>query len=202
MEQLTSKQERVLEAIKIFMAKNGYPPTVREIGTMINLRSSATIHAHITLLEEKGYLKKGLGKNRTIELLVPNEYQDKKDGIISIPLIDMNLKGNIKELLSLASEIIKLPVAITSNQKNGFALIVRGNEMMNAGIFNQDILVIEEKSAVSINDIIVVLTSKNHLLVGQYLKSDNQEMLKVNQEELSLEDKTILGKVISLYRKF
>ena len=78
MEKITAKQEIILQVIKQLIAKNGYPPTVREIGSKAKLSSPATIHFHLTKLEEKGYIKKDNSKNRTLELLVPNEYLEKK----------------------------------------------------------------------------------------------------------------------------
>lgn len=186
MEQLTEKQARVLESIKKFIAKNGYPPTVREIGSMINLRSSATIHAHITLLEEKGYLKKGMGKNRTIELLVPNEFQEKIDGVVSVPLLHMDGKNNLEKMLDQVSEYIQLPVLMIEHKSEVFALIMNGSTMIENGIYDQDILVVEKKSDVNVQDI-VVMAINNQLVVEKYLEKN---------------DTTIVGKVIGLYRKF
>ena len=77
MEKLTGKQNYILQILKQLIAENGYPPTVREIGEKANLSSPATIHFHLSKLEEKGYIKKGDNKNRTIEILVPNEYLQK-----------------------------------------------------------------------------------------------------------------------------
>ena len=82
MEKLTTRQEYILQVIKKLIAKNGYPPTVREIWAKANLSSPATIHFHLTKLEEKGYIKKGNSKNRTIEVLVPNEYIEKDESVI------------------------------------------------------------------------------------------------------------------------
>ena len=82
MEKLTQKQEVVLKELKKFMATKGYPPTVRELCALTNLNSTATIQVLLDNLVEKGYIRKEGEKNRTIELLVPNEYQKEQDGII------------------------------------------------------------------------------------------------------------------------
>ena len=87
MEKLTTKQEMILQIIKKWIAKYGYPPTVREIGEEAHLNSPATIHFHLTKLEEKGYITKGNGKNRTIEVLVPNEYLEKEENVVEVPLL-------------------------------------------------------------------------------------------------------------------
>ena len=75
MEKLTKRQADILDALKKSIAKKGYPPTVRELGEEVHLSSPATIHFHLEKLAEKGYIKKSEKRNRTIELLVPNEYQ-------------------------------------------------------------------------------------------------------------------------------
>ena len=87
MEKLTGKQSYILQVLKKLIAKNGYPPTVREIGEEAHLSSPATIHFHLSKLEEKGYIKKDDNKNRTLEILVPNEYLEEKENIIEVPLL-------------------------------------------------------------------------------------------------------------------
>ena len=86
MEELTKRQEDILKVLKKFMAKHGYPPTVREIGSMLNLSSPATTHFHLNKLEEKGYIRKNEAKNRALELLVPNEYLEKEAQINRIEI--------------------------------------------------------------------------------------------------------------------
>ena len=78
MEKLTNRQATILDVLKRLIAKKGYPPTVREIGKAAGLSSTATTQFHLTKLEEKGYIKKDNSKNRTIEILVPNEYIEKE----------------------------------------------------------------------------------------------------------------------------
>ena len=79
MEKLTQSQKNILQVLKKLMADKGYPPTVREIGEMAHLSSPATIHFHLNKLAEKGYIEKGGGKNRTLRLLVDNEYEEKDE---------------------------------------------------------------------------------------------------------------------------
>ena len=91
MEILTKKQGEILDFIKVYVANHGYPPTVREIAKKLKVNSPATIHSHLNKLVEKKYIKKDDSKNRAIELLVDNEYLNKNESIVSIPLL-----GNIK----------------------------------------------------------------------------------------------------------
>ena len=101
MEQLTKRQEDILKALMKFMAKHGYPPTVREIGTMLNLSSPATTHFHLNKLEEKGYIWKNEAKNRALELLVPNEYLEKDEQVVDIPLLGKVTAGSPIEAIEV-----------------------------------------------------------------------------------------------------
>ena len=107
MEKLTKRQEDILQVVKKLIAKNGYPPTVREIGQEANLHSPATIHFHLTKLEEKGYIKKDNSKNRTIEILVPNEYLETNENIIEVPLLGKVTAGTPIEAIETPNFHIK-----------------------------------------------------------------------------------------------
>ena len=89
---LTKKQEKILIYIKKYIAKNDFPPTIREIGKGINLSSPATVHAHLKNLIEKGYIRRNPTNNRIIDLLVPNEFIPKVSDTMNIPLISNTLK--------------------------------------------------------------------------------------------------------------
>ena len=108
MEKLTTKQEMILQIIKKWIAQYGYPPTVREIGEQAHLNSPATIHFHLTKLEEKGYITKGNGKNRTIEVLVPNEYLEKDENVVEVPLLGKVTAGNPIEAIEMPDEYVAL----------------------------------------------------------------------------------------------
>ena len=90
MEKLTSKQEKILTTIKKFLAKNGYSPTIRELCTLCSLNSTATMFVHLKNLTKKGYINQTGSKFRTIELVVPNEYDKNykdKDNVVNVPLL-------------------------------------------------------------------------------------------------------------------
>ena len=204
MEKLTKKQNEVLDAIKRLLAKNGYPPTVREVGREVNLNSSATIHAHITHLEDKGYLKKGQNKNRTIELTVPNEYLEQNDGIISVPLLGKVTAGNPIEAIELPDEFFELPSNLIPNKKEVFALKVSGESMINAGIFDGDIVIIERKNTAINGEIVVAMTEDNEVTLKTFYKENGYFRLQPQNDTMDpiiLDKVTILGKAIGLYRK-
>ena len=87
MEKLTKRQEDTLQFIKEYIVSHGYPPTVREIAEALNVSSPATIQAHLDGLADKGYIKKGSNKNRTIELMVDNEFNNKDEQVAEVPLL-------------------------------------------------------------------------------------------------------------------
>ena len=136
MEKLTTKQEMILQIIKKWIAKYGYPPTVREIGEEAHLNSPATIHFHLTKLEEKGYITKGNGKNRTIEVLVPNEYLEKDENVVEVPLLGKVTAGNPIEAIEVPDEYFALPTNLFTTRNEIFTLKVSGESMINVGIYD------------------------------------------------------------------
>ena len=139
MERLTNKQNQVLDYIKQSIAKNGFPPTVREIGSALGLSSSATVHAHITTLENKGYLKRVGAKNRAIELLVKNEYE--KADVVDVPLLGKVTAGSPIEAIEMPDEFFTLPSYLIPAKKEVFTLRVSGESMINAGVHDGDIVI-------------------------------------------------------------
>ena len=143
METLTDRQNEILDTIKKYIAKNGYPPTVREIGTILNLSSPATTHFHLNRLEKKGYIKKGKSKNRCLEVLVPNEYIEKNDKAVDIPLIGTITAGNPIEAIEKPNEFLTIPTELIPKKSEVFALNVQGTSMINKGINDGDIVIIK-----------------------------------------------------------
>ena len=109
MEKLTDGQKKILDVLKRLVAKNGYPPTVREIGKEADLNSPATTFFHLKKLEEKGYIRKDTSKNRTIEILVPNEYLQKEEDVVDVPLLGKVTAGTPIEAIETPNEYFSLP---------------------------------------------------------------------------------------------
>ena len=137
MEKLTPKQNVILDILKQLIAKNGYPPTVREIGKKANLSSPATIHFHLKQLEKKGYIEQGSNKNRTLKLLVPNEYEETNQDIINVPLLGKVTAGSPIEAIETPDELFSLPAYLYSDKKEIFTLKVSGDSMINVGIYGE-----------------------------------------------------------------
>ncbi len=205
MEQLTKKQEAVLTALKKYMARKGYPPTVRDLCEATGLSSTATVQVHLDNLQSKGYINKDNRKNRTIEILVPNEYDKKNESIISVPLLGKASCGNPIEAIEQPNEYFDLPVTMINGKNEVFTLKTSGDSMINVGIYDGDIIVVEKRNDAKNGDTVVALTDDNEVTVKTFYKeSDHFRLQPENDymEPIILDNVTILGKVIGLYRKF
>ena len=204
MEKLTVKQEKVLTELKKYIAKNGYPPTVRELCALTNLKSTATIHVHLDQLISKGYIRKDKEKNRTIEILVPNEYSQKNEQIVSIPLLGKITAGNPIEAIERPDEYFEVPASILNPKKETFSLSVSGDSMINVGIHDNDIVLVERTPIAKNGEIVVAMNENNEATVKTFYKEKNYIRLQPENdflEPIILNDVTILGKVVGLYRK-
>ena len=205
MEKLTDKQEYILQILKQLKAKNGYSPTVREIGAVANLNSPATIHFHLKKLEEKGFIKKDTSKNRTIELLVPNEFIETNDNVVEVPLLGKVTAGTPIEAIETPDEYFSLPANLIGNKKEVFTLKVSGESMINVGIYDGDILIVEKKNTAKNGDTVVAMTKDNEATVKTFYKENGYFRLQPENDTMDpiiLDEVTILGKAIGLYRKF
>lgn len=205
MEQLTKKQEAVLTELKKYMARKGYPPTVRDLCEATGLSSTATVQVHLDNLQSKGYINKDNRKNRTIEILVPNEYDKKNESIISVPLLGKASCGNPIEAIEQPNEYFDLPVTMINGKNEVFTLKTSGDSMINVGIYDGDIIVVEKRNDAKNGDTVVALTDDNEVTVKTFYKeSDHFRLQPENDymEPIILDNVTILGKVIGLYRKF
>ncbi len=204
MEKLTDRQKDILDVLKKFIAQNGFPPTVREIGAVLGLSSSATTHFHLKKLEEKGYIKKDSAKNRTIELLVPNEYLETNDKVVEVPLLGKVTAGNPIEAIEMPDEFFSLPVGLLPNKKEVFTLKVSGESMINVGIYDGDIIIVQRQNTANNGDTVVAMTEENTVTVKTFYKEKDYIRLQPENDFMSpiiLPNVTILGKVIGLYRK-
>jgi repressor LexA len=204
MDKLTPRQEDALNFIKEQIAKNGYPPTVREIGKFLGLSSPATTQVHLSNLEEKGYIKKGGNKSRAIELLVGNEYANQSDGIIQVPLLGKVTAGSPIEAIERPDEFFSLPAYLIPNKKEVFTLDVSGESMINAGIFDGDIVIVHRQNTANNGDIVVAMTDENEVTLKRFYKEKDFIRLQPENDFMNpiiLPNVTILGKAIGLYRK-
>ena len=204
-ETLTKRQEDILNYIKNYMVSHGYPPTVREIGSALGISSPATIHAHLANLEQKGYIRKDGSKNRALELLVENEFAIRNDDlVVEVPLLGNITAGSPIEAIEHPDETFALPAYLIPKSKDVFTLHVHGTSMINAGILDDDIVIVERTNTARNGEIVVAMTDENEVTLKTYYKETNYFRLQPENdtmEPIILNNVTILGKAIGLYRK-
>ena len=202
MEKLTSKQNLVLDFLKKSIAEKGYPPTVREICKALSLSSPATVQVHLNTLEDKGYIKKGSSKNRAIELLVDNEYEEKE--IIDVPLLGKVTAGSPIEAIEMPDEFFSLPAYLIPPKKEVFTLRVQGNSMIEAGIHDGDIVIVQKENTARNGEMVVAMTEDNEVTLKTFYKEDGYFRLQPENSTMDpiiLDKVYIIGKAIGLYRK-
>ena len=202
---LTSKQKEVLTFIKKFQAENKYPPSVRQICSALELRSPATVHAHIQNIIDKGYLKRSKQGNHLIELLVPNEFEMHGEDIVSVPLLGKVTAGSPIEAIEMPNEFFSLPTYLIPKHKEVFTLEVSGDSMINAGIFDGDIIIVERCNTAKNGEKVVAMNDENEVTLKTFYKENGYFRLQPENDFMNpiiLKNVTILGKAIGLYRKF
>lgn len=202
---LTKRQKDILEYIKKFCANKKYPPSIREIAANFNLSSPATAHVHVNKLIEKGYLKRGKGSNHLLELQVPNEFEKETEGVVAVPLLGKVTAGNPIEAIEVPDELISLPSYLLPKKKEVFTIRVEGDSMINAGIYDKDIVIVERTNTAKNSDIVVAMDDENQVTIKRYFKEKDYIRLQPENDymlPIILKEVTILGKAIGLYRKF
>ena len=207
---LTKKQSETLTFIKKYMVSHGYPPSVREICAGMGLSSPATAHTHLKELENKGYIRKENSKFRTIELLVNNEYDKSKesnntsDQVVEVPLLGRVSCGNPIEAIENPTEFFSLPASLIPLNEEIFTLECKGDSMINAGIFDKDIVIIKKQRVCKDGEIVVAMTDENEVTLKRFYKERDHIRLQPENDEMApiiVTNCTILGKAIGLYRK-
>ena len=203
MEKLTDKQTKILNCIKRFIAEKGYAPTIRELCKLCNLSSTATMFVHLKNLSTKGYITQTESKFRTIELNVPNEFDKNQDSIVSIPLLGKVAAGNPIEAIENPDEYFSLPKELVPKNNEVFALKVSGESMINAGIFDGDIVIVQREKNANNGEIVVAMTDENEVTLKRIKKEKNYIRLQPENDTMDpiiLNNVSILGKAIGLYR--
>lgn len=202
---LTKRQKDILDYVKRFSADKKYPPSIREIAAHFNLSSPATAHVHVKKLIEKGYLKRGKGSNHLLEIQVPNEYENKKDNVVTVPLLGKVTAGNPIEAIEVPDEVISLPSYLLPKRKEVFTIRVEGDSMINAGIYDKDIVIVERCNNAKNGEIVVAMDEENQVTIKRFFKEKDYIRLQPENDymlPIILKDATILGRAIGLYRKF
>lgn len=201
-ELLTDRQRQVLEHIAHSMRKNGVVPSVREIGHALGMRSPSTVHQHLTVLERKGYIKRDGARMRVLEVLDKRLRPD-GDSVAHLPLV-----GRVSAGLPLLAdenveEMIPVPRTMVGWHDDCFLLTVRGDSMINAGIFDSDLVIVHSQPTAQTGEIVVALIGEEATVkrlaqegTRPYLVPEN-----VNYSPMR-EEFEILGKVVGLLRRY
>ena len=201
--ELTKKQTAVLDYIKKYTAKHGYPPAVREIGQALGLSSPATVQAHLNKLKEAGVIKNSSNKFRTIELLVENEYIAQDEEVVKVPLLGKITAGNPIEAIERPNEYFNLPASIIPQNETIFTLEVSGESMINKGIYDGDYVIVKRQNTAHNGDIVVAMTEENEVTLKTFYKEEDHIRLQPENDTMApfiFKNVTILGKAIGLYR--
>lgn len=201
---MKERQLNILQFIYDSVEARGYPPTVREICDSVGLVSTSTVHGHLARLEEKGYLFKDSSKPRALEIT------DKGREILGIkvdkgiPMVGTVTAGQpITAIEDIEGYFPMPPMLAQSNGDNYFMLKIRGESMINAGIYNGDYVIVRQQPNADNGEIVIAMTEDNEATCKRFYKEDGHLRLQPENDTMApiiLDRVQILGKVVSLYR--
>ena len=196
---ITDKQREILEYIKEMILKKGYPPAVREICEAVHLKSTSSVHSHLESLEKNGYIRRDPTKPRTIEIL-DDDFALTRRELVNVPVIGTVAAGvpilaeqNIEDYLPIPAEILP--------NKEVFMLKVKGNSMIEAGIYNGDKVIVAKQPNAENGDKVVALVDDSATVKTFYKENGHFRLQPENSsmDPIILDQVEILGKVIGLF---
>ncbi len=205
LEPLTDRQQQIFSFIEKAICEKGYPPTVREIGRAVGLRSPSTVHSHLASLEEMGYIRRDSAKGRAIEVIHGRQptKQPFSDDVFSAPLVGRVTAGqpilateNVEAVVPLPKELIR------HSTDEMFILRVEGNSMVEAGIFDGDYVIVRRQQTADNGDIVVALLD-DEATVKRFFRETEHIRLQPENESMSpilTREAQVLGVVVGLVR--
>ncbi len=199
---ITAKQSEILEYIKAEILKKGYPPAVREICEAVNLKSTSSVHSHLETLEKNGYIRRDPTKPRAIEIM-DDSFQMVRHEMASIPIVGTVAAGqpilaeqNIEGYFPIPTEMV--PAG------ESFVLKVKGDSMINAGIFNGDQIFVQACNTAKNGDTVVALVDDSATVKTFYKEGDHIRLQPENDtmDPIIVDDCEIMGKVFGVFRFF
>jgi repressor LexA len=197
---ITEKQQQILDFIKKESLNKGYPPAVREICKAVGLKSTSSVHAHLETLEKNGYIKRDPTKPRAIEV-IDDSYGFSRRELVNVPIIGTVAAGQPLLAIENIENYFPFPASMLPNAQT-FMLRVKGESMINAGIYNGDLILVEQMKTPRDGDIVVALV-EDSATVKTFYKEKNRIRLQPENDSMDpifVNNVTILGKVIGLYR--
>lgn len=199
---ISPKQKEILDYIKSEILQRGYPPAVREICEAVRLKSTSSVHSHLETLEKNGYIRRDPTKPRAIEI-IDDTFGLSRRELVNVPMIGTVTAGQPILAVENIEGYFPLPVEEAPNAEI-FMLNVKGESMINAGIFNGDKIIVEKQSTAENGDMVVALLDDS-VTVKTFYKEDGHFRLQPENDTMDpiiVNDLEILGKVIGLYRKY
>lgn len=205
MSKLSKRQQDILDFIKQEVKQKGYPPSVREIGLAVGLASSSTVHGHLERLETKGFIRRDPTKPRAIEILdSEEEMMIPRSKVVNVPLVGKVTAGHPITAIENVEEYFPLPEHLAGYDQQVFMLEIVGESMIEAGIHDGDYVIVRQQNTALNGDIVVAMTDEDEATVKRFFKEKNYIRLQPENsamEPIILDNVTILGKVIGLYRE-
>jgi repressor LexA len=203
MENMTSRQARILEFIKRTVEQRGYPPTVREIGEAVGLTSSSSVHAQLSTLERRGLLRRDPTKPRAMELQGPGGSRPRG---VTVPLVGRITAGAPVMAAENVEEYLVVPTGFAGDEDH-FALRVSGDSMVGAGILDGDVVVVRRQDSADPGDVVAALVpgaAEDEATVKRFaLDGDRPLLLPENPAYAPIEFTSglILGRVVAVLRR-
>jgi len=197
---ITDKQREILEYIKETILKKGYPPAVREICEAVRLKSTSSVHSHLEQLEKNGYIRRDPTKPRTIEI-IDDTFNLARREIVNVPLLGTVAAGAPILAQENIENYFPIPVEMLPN-KEIFMLKVKGDSMIDAGIYNGDRVIVAKADTARNGEIVVALVDDSATVKTFYKEKGRFRLQPQNasMDPIILDDVQILGKVIGLFR--
>ncbi len=197
---ITSKQKEILEFMKNEILSKGYPPAVREICEAVNLKSTSSVHSHLETLEKNGYIRRDPAKPRAIEIVDDNFNLTRRE-IVNVPIVGTVTAGQPILAVENIESYFPIPMDYMPNQET-FMLKVKGESMINAGIFDGDTILVQKQSHAKNGDFVVALIEDSVTVKTFYKEKDYYRLQPENDymDPIIVPEVEILGKVIGLFR--
>lgn len=197
---ISSKQREILEYIKQEILNKGYPPAVREICEAVHLKSTSSVHSHLETLEKNGYIRRDPTKPRAIEIIDDNFNLTRRE-VVNVPIIGQVAAGQPLLAVENIENYFPIPTEFMPNAET-FMLKVKGDSMINAGIFNGDKILVQKQSDAQNGDIVVALVDDS-ATVKTFYKEDGHFRLQPENDTMDpiiVNECSILGKVFGIMR--
>lgn len=199
---ITSKQQEILEYIKQEILQRGYPPAVREICEAVKLKSTSSVHAHLETLEKNGYIRRDPTKPRAIEI-VDDTFNLQRREMVNVPIVGRVAAGQPILANENVENYFPIPMEMMPNVQT-FMLRVQGESMINAGIFDGDLILVQQQSTARNGDMVVALVDDSATVKTFYKEADHFRLQPENDfmDPIIVKEVTILGKVFGVFRLF